>query len=142
MSDRRLLLFDIDGTLVRAGGAGSRALAGVMYARYGVTAHTLLPGWIETAMTEGSFNNPKFVAHVMTRVPMRRWGQPEDFAGLQGQVNAVQDAQIAFAGGKRHFEVFDIEEGHCWRAFGFRTSRNWSPTRLIETMVKSSARPG
>ena len=29
-------LFDIDGTLVRAGGAGSRALAAVMQARYGV----------------------------------------------------------------------------------------------------------
>ena len=58
-----------------------KALA-VEYARYGVTAHTLLPGWIETAMTEGSFNNPKFVENVMKRVPMRRWGQPEDFAGI------------------------------------------------------------
>ena len=29
-------LFDIDGTLIRAGGAGARALAAVMRARYGV----------------------------------------------------------------------------------------------------------
>ena len=58
-----------------------KALA-VEYARYGVTAHTILPGWIETAMTEGAFSNPKFVDNVMKRIPMRRWGQPEDFAAI------------------------------------------------------------
>ena len=58
-----------------------KALA-VEYARYGVTAHTILPGWIETAMTEGTFANPKFVDNVMKRIPMRRWGRPADFAAL------------------------------------------------------------
>lgn len=58
-----------------------KALA-VEYARYGVTAHTILPGWIETAMTEGAFHNPKFVDNVLKRIPMRRWGQPEDFAAI------------------------------------------------------------
>ncbi len=33
-------------------------------------------------MTEGTFSNPKFVDNVLKRVPMRRWGQPEDFAGI------------------------------------------------------------
>ena len=59
----------------------AKALA-VEYARYGVTAHTLLPGWIETEMTEGAFGNDKFVDAVMRRIPTRRWGQPEDFAGI------------------------------------------------------------
>ena len=58
-----------------------KALA-VEYARYGVTAHTLLPGWIETEMTQGAFSNPKFVENVSKRIPERRWGQPEDFAGI------------------------------------------------------------
>ena len=58
-----------------------KALA-VEYARYGVTAHTILPGWIETAMTEGSFSWDKFVDNVIPRIPMRRWGQPEDFAAI------------------------------------------------------------
>ncbi len=58
-----------------------KALA-VEYARYGVTAHSILPGWIETAMTEGSFGWDKFVDSVMPRVPMRRWGVPEDFAAV------------------------------------------------------------
>jgi len=58
-----------------------KALA-VEYARFGVTAHTILPGWIETAMTEGALQNAKFVDNVMKRIPMRRWGQPVDFAGI------------------------------------------------------------
>jgi NAD(P)-dependent dehydrogenase (short-subunit alcohol dehydrogenase family) len=58
-----------------------KALA-VEYARYGITAHTLLPGWIETAMTEETFAWQKFSDNVMPRIPMRRWGQPEDFAGI------------------------------------------------------------
>ncbi|MEM7080483.1 MAG: SDR family oxidoreductase [Pseudomonadota bacterium] len=58
-----------------------KALA-VEYARYGVTAHTILPGWIETDMTQGTFANQKFVDNVIKRVPMRRWGQPEDFSGI------------------------------------------------------------
>ena len=58
-----------------------KALA-VEYARYGVTAHTLLPGWIETEMTEGAFSNPKFVENVSKRIPARRWGVPDDFSAI------------------------------------------------------------
>ena len=58
-----------------------KALA-VEYARYGVTAHTILPGWIDTDMTERTLANPKFVENVKKRVPMRRWGEPEDFSAL------------------------------------------------------------
>jgi NAD(P)-dependent dehydrogenase (short-subunit alcohol dehydrogenase family) len=59
----------------------AKALA-VEYARYGVTAHTILPGWIETAMTESTFAWDRFVENVMPRIPMRRWGTGEDFAGI------------------------------------------------------------
>ena len=58
-----------------------KALA-VEYARYGVTAHTILPGWIETEMTEGAFSNDKFVSNVSKRIPARRWGQPDDFSAI------------------------------------------------------------
>lgn len=61
--------------------AMTKALA-VEYARYGVTANVILPGWIETAMTEGSMANPKFADVVLKRIPVRRWGTPEDFAGI------------------------------------------------------------
>lgn len=54
----------------------------VELARYGITANSIIPGWIETAMTSRRVGDEKFEDRVMKRVPLRRWGQPEDFAGL------------------------------------------------------------
>ena len=54
----------------------------VELARYGITANSILPGWIETAMTAPRVGDDKFEDRVMKRVPVRRWGKPEDFAGL------------------------------------------------------------
>lgn len=54
----------------------------VEYARYGVTAHSILPGWIETDMTSGFLDHDKFETTVLKRVPARRWGKPEDFAAI------------------------------------------------------------
>jgi NAD(P)-dependent dehydrogenase (short-subunit alcohol dehydrogenase family) len=58
-----------------------RALA-VELARYGVTANTILPGWIATDMTEKALANEKFVNAVAPRIPARRFGQPSDFGGI------------------------------------------------------------
>jgi NAD(P)-dependent dehydrogenase (short-subunit alcohol dehydrogenase family) len=54
----------------------------VEFARYGVRANAILPGWIETEMTEGAQANPKFTEAVIARVPYRRWGKPEEFGGI------------------------------------------------------------
>jgi len=51
----------------------------VELARHGVTANTILPGWIDTPMTEGAFGNERFQDKVLPRIPHRRWGEPEDF---------------------------------------------------------------
>ncbi len=58
-----------------------RALA-VELARHGVTANAILPGWIRSDMTEGLMANEKFVANVMPRIPMRRFGEAADFGGI------------------------------------------------------------
>ncbi|WP_341896978.1 SDR family NAD(P)-dependent oxidoreductase [Ferrovibrio terrae] len=58
-----------------------RALA-VEMARYGVTANSILPGWIETEMTAAGVADPKFSGNVLPRIPVRRWGQGSDFAGI------------------------------------------------------------
>mgnify|MGYP001613499264 CR=1 FL=1 len=58
-----------------------RALA-VELARYGVTANSILPGWIETEMTAAGVADAKFSAAVLPRIPLRRWGRKEDFAGI------------------------------------------------------------
>jgi hypothetical protein len=58
-----------------------RALA-VELARHRIRVNSILPGWIETEMTEPSFNNDKFAGNVMPRIPMRRWGSIDDFGGI------------------------------------------------------------
>ena len=58
-----------------------RGLA-VELARHRITANTIIPGWIDTDMTSRRVGDPKFEDRVMRRVPLRRWGTPEDFAGL------------------------------------------------------------
>jgi NAD(P)-dependent dehydrogenase (short-subunit alcohol dehydrogenase family) len=58
-----------------------RALA-VELARHGITANAILPGWIRSEMTAGLMANEKFVANVMPRIPVRRFGEPSDFGGI------------------------------------------------------------
>ncbi len=58
-----------------------RGLA-VELARYGIRANTVLPGWIETDMTANATSNPKFQENVLPRIPVRRWGSPDDFGGV------------------------------------------------------------
>ncbi len=54
----------------------------VEHARHGIRANALVPGWIESEMTQAAFAWDKFVANNLPRVPMRRWGTKEDFAGI------------------------------------------------------------
>ncbi|MDB5592372.1 SDR family NAD(P)-dependent oxidoreductase [Enterovirga sp.] len=58
-----------------------RALA-VELARYEVTANALVPGWIETEMTAGKIAESRFADAVLPRIPQRRWGRGDDFAGI------------------------------------------------------------
>jgi NAD(P)-dependent dehydrogenase (short-subunit alcohol dehydrogenase family) len=58
-----------------------RAMA-VEFARHGVRAHAILPGWIETDMTHRLTTNETFHGKVMPRIPMRRWGKGDDFGGI------------------------------------------------------------
>jgi NAD(P)-dependent dehydrogenase (short-subunit alcohol dehydrogenase family) len=58
-----------------------RGLA-VEYARYGIRANAVLPGWIETDMTTPLFSWVKFRENILSRIPQRRWGVPDDFAAI------------------------------------------------------------
>lgn len=54
----------------------------VEFARYGIRANAILPGWIATDMTAGAQSSKAFAEKVIPRVPARRWGEPEDFGGV------------------------------------------------------------
>lgn len=58
-----------------------KALA-VELGRHGIRANAIVPGWIDTPMTERTLRWDKFVEKVLPRVPARRWGTGEDFAGI------------------------------------------------------------
>ena len=81
-----------------------RALA-VEFARHGIRANAILPGWIETAMTEKALNWDKFRDKVLPRVPVRRWGKPEDFGAIA--VYLVSDASSYHTG-----DTFLIDGGY------------------------------
>ncbi len=81
-----------------------RALA-VELARHRVRVNSILPGWIVTEMTERSVNDGKFAAAVMPRIPARRWGHGDDFAGIA--VYLAGDASAYTTG-----EQFVIDGGY------------------------------
>jgi len=58
-----------------------QALA-VEFARHGVTANSVLPGHIETAMTAQGYATEKYRDALIPRIPARRWGTKADFEGI------------------------------------------------------------
>lgn len=84
--------------------AMTRALA-VELARYGIRANSIAPGWIATDMTQRAQENQTFNEKVIPRVPMRRWGKPEDFGGIA--VYLASDAAAYHTG-----DTFVIDGGY------------------------------
>ena len=65
--------------------AGVRAMIqglAVEYGRYGIRANAIAPGWVVTGMTDRFIEGDQFEASVKPRIPVGRWGTPEDFAGI------------------------------------------------------------
>jgi NAD(P)-dependent dehydrogenase (short-subunit alcohol dehydrogenase family) len=72
-----------------------RGLA-VELARHGIRANAILPGWIETAMTDHSLGSEVVQRKILPRVPMRRWGERADFGGIA--VYLASDASAYHSG--------------------------------------------
>jgi NAD(P)-dependent dehydrogenase (short-subunit alcohol dehydrogenase family) len=51
-------------------------------ARHGIRVNAVLPGFIDTELTHEMFQVEAVQQRVLPRVPSRRWGAPDDFAGL------------------------------------------------------------
>ena len=69
----------------------------VEHARYGIRANAILPGWIATDMTADAQGSDVFQSKVISRVPVRRWGEPADFGGVA--VYLSSDASAYHTGG-------------------------------------------
>lgn len=68
----------------------------VEWAWANVRVNTLLPGWIETDLTEFLRSAPDNGAGVLSRVPMQRWGQVAEIAS--GAVFLASDASSFMTG--------------------------------------------
>lgn len=70
----------------------------VELARHRITANAIVPGWIATDMTAGAFAWQKFADNVLPRIPVRRWGEPDDFSGMA----------VYFASGASRYHTGDV----------------------------------
>jgi NAD(P)-dependent dehydrogenase (short-subunit alcohol dehydrogenase family) len=78
----------------------------VELARYSITANAILPGWIETAMTQDFFRSAKFAEAVKPRIPVGRWGEPADFGAI---AIYLMSAASAYHTG----DTIRIDGGYC-----------------------------
>ncbi len=77
----------------------------VEHARFGIRANAILPGWIATDMTVGAQGSETFTEKVISRVPIRRWGEADDFGGIA--VYIASDASRYHSG-----DCFVIDGGY------------------------------
>lgn len=55
----------------------------VAWAQYGILVNAVLPGWVDTTLTEQLRKDvPTINQAILTRTPMERWGRPDDFRGV------------------------------------------------------------
>jgi NAD(P)-dependent dehydrogenase (short-subunit alcohol dehydrogenase family) len=65
--------------------AGVIALAqslAVELGRHGIRVNAVLPGWTRSPAFDEWLGNPAVEEKIMPRIPLRRWGTPEDWAGI------------------------------------------------------------
>ncbi|WP_338468360.1 SDR family oxidoreductase [Novosphingobium sp. ZN18A2] len=77
----------------------------VEYGKHDIRANAILPGWTRSEMTAPLQAWDKFNEKAIGRVPVRRWGEPEDFGGIA--VYLASDASRFHTG-----DTFVIDGGY------------------------------
>lgn len=74
---------DVSGYTCSKGGMLSltRALSNEL-APYGICVNAMAPGYILTGLTRAVYSNPEKSRPINERIPMGRWGKPDDFEGI------------------------------------------------------------
>lgn len=67
----------------------------VAWAKDGITANAILPGWIDTELTRRArqYSGPLH-DNVLRRTPMGRWGDPSDFLGIAAFLASDEAAYV------------------------------------------------
>ena len=76
----------------------------VEWAEYGITVNGISPGYIYTPMTAPLQEDEAKNAWILSRVPLKRWGTPEDMAGMY--VFLASDAASYITG-----QIFPVDGG-------------------------------
>jgi NAD(P)-dependent dehydrogenase (short-subunit alcohol dehydrogenase family) len=66
----------------KAGLTGLVRSAAFDLARHGIRVNAILPGFIETGMTDTMLSNERFAQRSLPRLLGRRWGTPDDLGGV------------------------------------------------------------
>ncbi|MBA7566739.1 2-dehydro-3-deoxy-D-gluconate 5-dehydrogenase [subsurface metagenome] len=53
----------------------------VAWAKYNINVNTIGPGWFKTPMTKSLYKDKDRNSQILSHIPMKRWGEPEDLAG-------------------------------------------------------------
>lgn len=73
------------------------------WSELGIQSNAIAPGYMLTDMNEALVSNREFDAWVKARTPMRRWGKPEELAGLAiflaSDASNYVSGQLIFADG-------------------------------------------
>jgi gluconate 5-dehydrogenase len=80
----------------------TRSMA-VEWAASGIQANAIGPGYMLTDMNEALVNNPDFNGWLMSRIPAKRWGRPDELVGaavfLASRASDYVNGQIIYVDG-------------------------------------------
>ena len=72
-------------------------------AQYGIRVNAIGPGWVKTGMTAALQTNTERFQAISNRIPLGRWAEPEDLAGLAvflaSDASAYITGQVVFIDG-------------------------------------------
>ncbi len=77
------------------------------WGKYGIRVNAIAPGYIETDMTEALRKDPARSEKILSRIPLGRWGKPEDLKGIA--VYLASEASSYATG-----NIFVVDGGWLW----------------------------